>query len=36
MDDKNAKLTKMYCESFILALNIFVVLCHIFDVLSIQ
>jgi len=36
LDEENAKLIKMYGESFILTLNIFVVLCHIFEVLLID
>jgi hypothetical protein len=36
LDEENVKLIKMYGESFILTLNIFVVLCHIFEVLLIK
>jgi hypothetical protein len=30
------KLIQMYCESFILTSHVFVVLCHVFDVLLIK
>ena len=33
LDVKKVKLIKMYCESVILTSNVFVVLCHVFDVL---
>ena len=36
LDEENIKLIKTYSESFILKLNIFVVLCHIFEVLLIE
>ena len=36
LDEENDKLMKMYCESFILTSNVFVILCHIFEVLLIK
>ena len=33
LDEEKVKLIKMYCESVILTSNVFVVLCHVFDVL---
>ena len=33
LDEEKVKLTKLYGESFILTSTVFVVLCHVFDVL---
>ena len=36
LDEEKVKLIKMYCEGFILTSNVFVIVCHIFDVLLIK
>jgi len=36
LDEEKVKLIKLYGKSFILTSNIFVVLCHVFDVLLIK
>ena len=33
LDEEKVKLIKLYGESFILTSNVFVIVCHIFDVL---
>jgi len=33
LDEEKAKLIQKHCENFILTSNVFVIVCHIFDVL---
>jgi len=36
LDEEKVKLIKLYGESFILTSNVFVIVCHVFDVLLIK